>query len=326
MKTLLLSLSFIFLGLSAPAARAQNAKPLQCARQETAPCAQEALFTNKEFRDAVKNSLGKDVELDDLNVRVHSAGWASFGIDPNLEKYAKQNRLPESYFKVTAWYLIEVSKAPGFLKTFQVDLSFLPYGPNSTPADWKVATVEKARITETEPNKLEESIQKEIAGKLAKNGFVCESEELGLVLRADPLTPEQKSFGENLDLALKGKSEKTAAELGAYKLVISDFGGSKSTLLPPKVSEVEFKLALQLNYKEENQGEYQAEFTGLAGSLAFKRSLHGYANAESFCLQPKNSKNPICLAPLTDAVELSVQGKKLEKVRCNYSEQNKYTP
>jgi hypothetical protein len=326
---------FTFLALCSAPRPALAEKAIQCARSQTLPCAQEILFANKEFQESIKTAFGKDVKAENLALRVHNAGWASFGINASMDKYVAQNHLPESYFKKSQWYFIEVSNGTD-RKSFQVDLTFQAYGANTTPADWKIATVEKSRVEELEPYKVEEAIQKEIATKLPKNGFVCESEELGFIFSAQSVNKDQPSFGETLDQSLKeAKDGKALLDLGAYTMTLYDFGGKIPTLLPPKTSTEEMKLALELDYKSGEPDQYQAAFVGRSATMSFRRTITGYNHTEQLCLTgPVPNENSeagrqralICNGENPDIVEVSAGPKKWEKPKCSYFELNRFIP
>ena len=316
--------------LFSPGAQAES-RSVHCARAQTEPCGVNSLFASKVFRESIAPVLGKDFDPAKLNVRVHDAGWAEFGVDSTREAYAKKNRLPKSYFKVNQWYFIEVSaEEPALRKSFKVDLKFHSYPAGSGAAEWKTATVEEARVEELEANRVEQEIQKQLAVELPKNGFVCEWEDLGLVVRASPTKEEQLSFGQVVDESLKGaKDGKTSVDLGAYKLEIKDFGGKKATILPPKSEEVEMKLSYQLTFMPGTPDHFESDFAGNAKDFSFHRVISGFNNTEAFCSEIKlghgtdAKKVAICNASPEDRVEVKLRDRAWEKPRCSYFEENK---
>jgi hypothetical protein len=191
-SALVLSVSIIF---------AQNSyASIQCGRTETTNCGIDALYTSKVFRESVTAALGQkyDPRETPKKARIHDGGWASYKLGQNEIDFAKRNKLPESYFKKTQWIMVEVSGMNNLLKTFQVDLDFQAYSPESNSADYKTATVENARVTELEPYRLEEEKQRALAGKMPVNGFVCETEGLGIIVRGEPIK-NPLSFGQTID-------------------------------------------------------------------------------------------------------------------------------
>jgi hypothetical protein len=321
----MLVLSLIFLLFAPPLAPAQSAR-IQCSRADTLQCGIDSLYGSKEFRESMHAALGDrfDPAYHGYKVRFHDAGWAAFKLPQKLLDYAKANKLPDSYFKINQWYLLEISGDEGLLKSFQVDLTFRKYSDESKPADFKVATVDDVRITELPGYKVEEEKQRAIAGKMPVNGFVCESEQYGIIVRAEP-AESSRSFGQVLDSVLNpGKEGAVEGDLGAFKVVMSDFGVKRPPQLPPAATEAQMQLGWQVRYAKGTPDSYEAVFTGQAAGFSFRRHIAGYNKIQSYCGGAGDPKDPrrkeICENDHVEEIELQVGDKKWEKPKCNFYE------
>lgn len=325
--TIFSSIPYFFAALALPLA-ADAA--IQCSRSDTRECGTDSLYASKIFRESMKTLTGKSFEPEQIKkVRFHDGGWASYKLGQNEIDFAKRNKLPASYFKKTQWYLIEVSGEGDLLKTFQVDLDFGAYSEGATPADYKIATVENARVTELPPYKLEEEKQRTTAKKMPENGFVCENEDLGLVLSGEPLK-NSLSFGQTIDAALaKANDGKSETDLGNYKVILSDFGIKKPPTLPPAREELEVSMQLDLDYKKGTPDHYDLGFVARSPTISFWRALSGYNNIQKYCTSAASKgtedQKEICESDPHEALVIQTRDKKWEKVVCHFYEKSAYS-
>lgn len=296
-----------------------------CNRAETTVCGLGALYESKVFRESMREALGAnfDPAKPAKKVRLYDGGWAAYKVGRAEKDHARQNRLPESYFKKTQWYMIEVADE-NLVKSFQVDLVFADYPENATGADYKTAAVETARVTELAGYKVEEEYQRAAAKKLPENGFVCESPDSAFVLRAEPMN-DQPSFGQAIDAVLEShKSDQNEDPFGSYKVTVSEFGLKKPPSLPPVKEEFNLNMMVQSSFRKGSPDQYQIIFAGTAPNLIFRRRLDGYNNSQKFCSKASKGSDSdraeICDREPGDEIEIQVRDKKWEKSRCIFFE------
>lgn len=327
-------LNFVLLFLMAVPAESQVVA--RCNRSDTKPCGTEALYASKLFRESIREATGKNFDLAELKprVRFHDAGWASYKLGQKEQDFAKRNNLPDSFFKKTQWYLIEISAESNLLKTFQVDLDFQKYDADDTASDYKIATVENARVTELPPYKLEEERHKVTASRLAENGFVCESESMGLIVRGEPVESTQ-SFGQVFDAAMaRAKEGKSSLAMGSYRVVVSEFGNRKPPTLPPAVEKNEVALTLDLEYsKGDPVDRYNAVVVASSPAFSFWRALSGYNNHQKYCNslagkelggEAEARRKDICETEPNEALEIKTHDKRWDKVQCRFYEKSAF--
>ncbi|MGZ3713286.1 MAG: hypothetical protein ACXVBE_16090 [Bdellovibrionota bacterium] len=321
---------YLFILLSFPL---QVEAALQCSREDTVKCGIDSLYASKVFRESMKAALGAayDPDITPKKVRIHDGGWASFKLSQSEIDYKKRYKLPEGYFKKTQWMMLEISGYGDLIKSFQVDLDFQAYSDNADAANFKIATVENARITELPSYKVEEEKQRAAAAKMPINGFVCESEDFGIIVRGEPVS-NSLSFGETFDTALTmAKPGKTEGELGDYRITISEFGVKKPPQLPPQVQEAVVNFGLDLNYFPGKPDKYDLAFVGKSPAISFWRAFSGYNKTQKFCSStPLKGDDPearkeICETDPHEAIEIKTQDKKWEKTKCRFYEKSAFS-